>query len=469
MDKKWTDKIIIFSLGSFLGFQGIKFLSRQILRSVFTDTVKTIMTDPYDENLWEFVSATTKYTPQSIVDTNLRAQEGKLIKRPMGSPKKFPSLDQLMFNIGQLHVMPTPLETPVDTKVIIGKNCARPLTIDLPIMVSGMAYGAALSEKAKVALAKGAAQAGTATNTGEGPFLKSERKAAKKLILQYNRGSWNKSTDILKQADAIQIQFGQGATGGVGHKINIGILDFKLQKGFGVFPGQDAVLHSRHDEVEHPSQLPQLIRKLKGITGDIPVGVKLGAGKYLEADMEWAVDGGVDFIVVDGAEAATKGSSPLIQDDFGIPTLYAIARAGEFIRNNHLGNTISLIAAGKIKSPGDVLKVLALGADAAYIGGIALFAVSHTQVLKALPFEPPTQVVWYDGKYADKLDIATGADTLAKFLKSCREELIEGVRILGKTGLGQVNKEDLVALDEITSKAVGVPLAYEPFTLRRSK
>lgn len=460
MNSKLT-KLLIYSLGTVLGYQGIKLLGRKLFGDISTDVIKTIMTDLYDENLWEFVSATTKFSPQVVVETNLRSQEGKLINRPLGSPKKFPSLDQLMFNIAQLEVMPTPLPEPVDTKVTIGKRCRQPLIIDIPIMISGMAYGAALSEQAKIALAKGAALAGTSTNTGEGPFLKSERQAAKKLIIQYNRGNWNKSEEILRQADAIEIQFGQGASAGVGHKDKIGVFDFNLQKGFGVYFGKDATLHSRHAEVNHPAELPQLVGKLKKIAGDIPIGIKFGAGKYLESDLAWAVNGKVDYIAVDGAEAATKGSAPIIQDDFGVPTIFAISRAGEFIRKHGLKDKISLIAAGKMRTPGDMLKVLALGADAVYIGSAALLAVSHTQVLKPMPFEPPTQLVWYDGKYADRFDAAEGARSMARFLKSCTAELIEGVRALGKTSIAQVDKNDLFALDEFVAKGVGVPLAYE--------
>lgn len=464
MAGQWSKRILKYSLGAILGYQGAKFLGRKIFRDISTDAIKTIMTDLYDENLWEFVSAATRFTPHVVVETNLRSQEGTTINRPLGPPKKFPSLDQLMFNIAQLHVMPTLLETPVDTQVIIGKSCQKPLIIKIPIMVSAMAYGAALSEKAKIALAKGASMAGTSTNSGEGPFLPSERKAADKWILQYNRGSWNKSDDIIRQADAIEIQFGQGASAGVGHVKKIGLMDFKLQKGFGVGFGQNSILNSRHADIQHPSQLPKVVDKLKNIAGDIPIGVKLGAGKYLESDLEWAVNGGVDYIAVDGAEAATKGSAPILQDDFGVPTVFAIARAGEFIRKHKLGDKVSLIAAGKLRTPGDILKVLALGADAAYIGASALFAMSHTQVLQALPFEPPTQVVWYDGKFADQFDIKKGADNLSKFLTSCTDELIEAVRALGKTSVREVGKDDLLALDELIAKGVGVPMAYEAYT-----
>ena len=115
-----------------------------------------------------------------------------------------------------------------------------------------------------------------------------------------------------------------------------------------------------------------------------------------------------------------------------------------------------------MRTPGDILKVLALGADAAYIGGIALFAMSHTQVLRSLPFEPPTQLVWYNGKDADKLDVATGAKNLNKYLKSCKEEMVMGIRALGKTSITQVNRNDLFALDELIAKGLGIPLAYTP-------
>ena len=142
-----------------------------------------------------------------------------------------------MFNIAQLHVMPTPLETPVDTRVVIGQRCKRPLAIDLPILIAPMAYGVALSEKAKIALAKGAAMAGTAINNGEGPFLAAEREAAKKYILQYNR-ELEQTPDILRKADAIEIQFGQGAIGGVGHVLPSAQIDAPLRKSLGLQKGK---------------------------------------------------------------------------------------------------------------------------------------------------------------------------------------------------------------------------------------
>lgn len=443
-----------------LGFSGAKYLGRKALAGISRSALHTVMTDLYDENLWEFVSASTRVTPQMIVETNLRSEEGKVINRPLGTPRRFPSLDSLMFNFAQLASLPTPGDVPIDTSVVIGKKAAKPIFLRTPILVSGMAYGYGLSENFKIALAKGASLAGTATNTGEGPWLPKEREAAKYLILHYNKGHWSKTVDILKQADAIEIQMGQGALGGVAHYMAANKIDAKLRRQFQLKPGENAVIHARQPGLNDPKQLSRLVNELREITAGVPIGIKLAAGKNLETDLEIAVESGIDYIACEGAEAATKGSAPILQDDFGLPVVFAIARAGKYLRDLGVKDRVSLIVSGKLRSPGDFLKAIALGADAVYIGTMALFAASHTQVLKALPFEPPTQIAWYDGKFQKKYKINEGAHSLARFINSCTAEMQEGIMALGKTSLQEVNKDDLMALDPVIAEATGVEPAW---------
>ncbi|MDW7675876.1 MAG: glutamate synthase-related protein, partial [Bacillota bacterium] len=163
------------------------YLVRTGIKKVSNKITYRIMTDTYDENMWELVHAANRIGPQVIVETNLRSEEGKIILRPLGTAKKFPDFSNLMFDMAQLRKLPTLKEQPVNTKVILGMKAAKPLTIDIPILISGMAYGLALSAEAKIALAKGASQVGTASNSGEGAFLQAERDAAKKFIIQYPR------------------------------------------------------------------------------------------------------------------------------------------------------------------------------------------------------------------------------------------------------------------------------------------
>lgn len=463
-DKEDLQKIASYGLGALLAILGIRKVARGVVNKELDTTMNTIFTDIYDENLWEVVSFITRMGAQTIVENKLRAtNQGLALERPLGSAKKFPSLDDLMFSINEFYLMPTPSEVQVDTSVTIGKKADKPLVIPFPIMVSAMAYGTSLSKQAALALARGASKSGTAYNGGQGPFCPEIKGEANTYIYQYNRGNWNKGQEAMANCAAIEIQFGQGAVAAVGNKLESKHMDTELRKAFGFPRGKDAISHSRQPEVQHPKDLTKLVERLKKDGGGVPVGAKIGTGKYLEADLDWLCNSGVDYIVIDGAEAAIKGSVPLLQDDFGIPTIFSIDRAVNWLQKNNFKDRVSLIASGKIRTPGDVLKACALGADACYMGSALLLVVSHPAVLAALPFEPPTQSVWYLGKYKDKLDVETGAQMLHNFFQACKAEIEQGIKALGKTSLQQVNRGDLVSLNEMITKACNIPMAYEPF------
>lgn len=436
------------------------FVIRIWVRRAFAHVVRRLLTDPYDRNLLELFSVTRRAGLQTVLETSLRAEEGGPILRPFGSVRSFPRFESLLFNFAQLADFPVEPDQPVDFRTVIGPQAARPLVLELPILIAPMAYGLSLSAAVKVALAKGATLAGTAANTGEGPYLPDERAAARHLILQYGRGTWAKEPEILRQADAIEIQWGTGARGGVGSVMPAARFDARLRRLLGLETGEEAVAQAVQPGVTKAADLRTLVGRLRETAGGVPVGVKLAAGKDLERDLEFAVEAGADFLTVSGAEAGTWGSPPILEDDFGLPILYALSRAARYMERQELRGRVSLLVEGKLQTPGDFLKALALGADAVYIGSVALFALAHTQILKALPWEPPTQVLWYSGRRTPMFDVEQGAWSLARFLQSCRAEMAEGIRALGKTSHREVSRADLVALDPFTAEICGVESAY---------
>jgi len=463
-EKKLRKWLMAGAFTTILGAAGVRWAGRTIANKVFDRFYRILTNDMYEENIWELISSIARLNPEIAIETHLRAgNDGKMIERPMGTPLKFPSLDSIKFNITQFDPMPIDVTTEIDTTVTIGKMAAKPFTIKAPVMIAPMAYGIAISKQVAIALARSATMADIAINSGAGPLLQEVRNEAKTLIYQYNRGDWGKTPEILQNCEAIEIQFGQGGYAGAGHIIKSQLIDKRLRKDFQVPPGQDLITHSRQPEVQRPEDLPKLVEKLRSISGGVPIGAKIGAGKYLERDLYWLCSSGVDFITVDGAEAGTKGSPPILQDDFGVPTVFATYRAAKWIEENGYKDKVSLIVSGKIRTPGDVLKACALGADACYIGSVALFAVAHSQVEKALPFEPPITLTWYDGKYSKCFNIDLGAKNLNNFLEACRLELAEGIRSLGKTSISQVSHEDLICIDEVVAKGCNIPMVYQPF------
>lgn len=459
--REWLNSALTFGAGAATGSLGLMLAGRQVAGSMVRKATKILMTDEYSENLLELYSAGMRAGLLNIGETNLRSSTGAPLLRPLGSPKKGPDFSGLMFDCAQLDILPTQLDVPIVMETVIGPKAKKPLRIDIPIIIAGMGYGWALSEKAKVALALGASAVGTATNTGMGPWLESERKAADKLIFQYNRGNWSKRPDVYRASDAIEIQLGQGAAAGSGMQMMPQFLDERLRQRFGLGPSEPLVSHARMPGVHRPEDLGKLVQSLREQSRGVPIGVKLAAGQHLEKDLHFAAQAGVDFITLDGGNGATKGSPPTLQDDFGLPTPYALVRANRWFEQQRLKGRVTLIISGGLKTPGDYLKALALGADVVAIGTMALFAITHTQVTHAIPFEPPTQAVWYNAKGIQRYDATAGGCSLAKYLRSCSEEMAFAVRALGLTSIKEVDKRYLFALEPTTAEIYGVPLGYE--------
>ncbi len=85
----------------------------------------------------------------------------------------------------------------------------------------------------------------------------------------------------------------------------------------------------------------------------------------------------------------------------------------------------------------------------------------HTQVTKVLPWEPPSQLAWYEGEASDQFNLKEAAQNVANLLNSSVEEMEIAVTCIGKKGIMELDRDDLVALDPETARLTGVSLAYE--------
>ncbi|MFU2014493.1 FMN-binding glutamate synthase family protein [Peribacillus butanolivorans] len=436
---------------------------RWIMKRIVKKMGKIILTDSYQENIMELLPGLRHMGVQNMLENSLRAETGDLLHRPLGSSKKWPHLDPITFIPAQTTPFPIDGEEDVDVKVTIGPKAKKPMKIKIPLMITGMAYGIALSEQTRLSLAEAAKNVGTAINSGEGGVIPEELDKAGKYILQFSKTEWSKEEDLIKRADMIEIKFGQGALFGMGGKISPKNLTGRAREVMGLKENEDGVIFEHFFENQTLKDIKKLVNELRSITGGVPIGVKMGAGGKIEEDIDHLIELGVDFITIDGGQAATHGAPPILSDDMGIPTLHAVVRAVNHLEKRKMKGQISLIVSGGLLVPGHFLKVLALGADAVYVGSAILFAVSHNQALKALPFEPPTQVVWNQGKFKDQFKIEDGVKAAEKFFTASIEEMKIALRAMGKRSLKELSKKDLVSYDELTAKMVGIPFSFEPW------
>lgn len=435
---------------------------RWIVKRMAAKAGNILLSDNYQENVLEMVPGFRHMGIQNVLENSLRAETGNVLQRPLGSSRSWPHLDPITFIPAQTSPFPTSGDIEVDMRVTIGPQAKKPLHIEIPLMISGMAYGIALSEGVRLALAKAANKTGTAINSGEGGILPEELDTAGKFILQFSKTEWAKEEHLIQRADMIEIKLGQGALAGMGGKISPKDLTGRARTIMGLQENEDAVIYEHFFDNQTLEDMKQLVDRLRSLTGGVPIGVKIGAGGKIEDDLDHLISLGVDYIAIDGGQAATYGAPPILSDDFGIPTLHAVVRASNHLKKRGMNGRISLVVSGGLFTPGHFLKVLALGADAVYLGSVMLFTVAHSQVLHAIPFEPPTQIVWNEGKYKDQFKVEEGAQAAEKFLTASAEEMKVALRAMGKRSLRELTRQDLVSYDQLTARMIGIPYTFEP-------
>lgn len=433
-----------------------------IVRGAANETTDDLMfkmlKDKYTDNMLGVLSILKRTSFFNGMELWMRATQGEALERPLGTHLHLSPWEALLLNPVHLHRFPVKDQVNINTATVIGPRAEKPLKLDIPVFITGMSYGSALSKQAKVALAKAATQMGTATNTGESGLLAEERQAADKLIGQYNRGGYLNTPDKYKQLDAIEIQLGQGAQGASPQRTQAKFIDAEMREVFGVKEGEDIVLHTRIPGIDSVDDFENTVARLRDETG-VPVGVKIAASQYLEYELDIALKAGVDFVTVDGAEGATHAASPTPEDDLGLPSIYAIARARRFLDRKDPEGRVSLLAGGGLFTPGQFMKALSLGANAVYIGTAAIMALISQEMLKSLPTESPTALVLHTGRLRDQFDPELGARSLVNFLKLSVKEMTTVMYALGKADMNDLNREDLCCLDPWLARALNVAYA----------
>lgn len=431
---------------------------RLIAKRMIDDFTGKLLSDPYDQNLAELLPSLKRFSVINLIELSLRAQTGKVIARPSGSYKTFLAYDQLMFSPRQMTSFSLPADAAIDMSVTLGVTAEKPLSLKIPLLIGGMAYGTGLSEEAKLALAKASRMLHTATCSGEGPFLPEEADEAGKFVLQICCWSWGERTDEqIAVADMLEIKMGQGSDMGTA-VIEAVDIEGRARMLGGIAPKEPVPALPAPPGVESPEDWPRFMQNLRQRANGIPIALKLMATDRLEQELAVAVDLGFDVIVIDGCEGGSHATPPIKQDDFGIPSLYALVRAKRFLKDK----PVSLVIAGGYFTPGQCLKALTLGADAIYLGTIPIFALGHNQTAKALPWEPPTTLVYYNSPSKTQLDIDQAASSVANVLTSMVLEMEEAMRALGRSSLKELTADDLTALDPVTAELTGVRKALSP-------
>ena len=334
----------------------------------------------------------SNWSQQIMTEVYKQAETGGVLLSAMGNPKEYPVYwDKILLNASQVTNPPIdPLREPMETKVFLGKKpknvsfnedgsvkteTTPTLELSTPIMFSAMSYGS-ISRNAHESLARAATELGIFYNTGEGGLHQDFYQYGPNTIVQVASGRFGVFKDYLETGAAIEIKMGQGAKPGIGgHLPGAKILE-DVSRTRMIPMGTDAISPAPHHDIYSIEDLRQLVLSLKEATEyKKPVIVKIAAVHNVAAIASGIARSGADIIAIDGYRGGTGAAPTRIRDNVGIPIELALASVDQRLRDEGIRNEVSVVVAGSIRSSSDVVKAIALGADACYIGTAALLAL----------------------------------------------------------------------------------------------
>lgn len=285
----------------------------------------------------------------TIKEIYKQASTGGVLLSSMGNPQPLPVYwDRILINASQVTNPPIdPLREPMETRVFLGKKpetvrrngdgslCTEvppQLELSVPILFSAMSYGS-ISYNAHAALAKAARELGICYNTGEGGLHRDFYPYGANTIVQVASGRFGVDETYLNTGAAIEIKMGQGAKPGIGGHLPGAKIVGDVSKTRMIPEGADAISPAPHHDIYSIEDLRQLVYSLKEATAyKKPIIVKVAAVHNIAAIASGIARSGADIIAIDGFR-------------------------------------------GSIRSAADVVKAIALGADACYIATAALLAM----------------------------------------------------------------------------------------------
>ncbi|MDR3085486.1 MAG: alpha-hydroxy-acid oxidizing protein [Christensenellaceae bacterium] len=321
-----------------------------------------------------------------------QAATGGVLLSSMGNPEDFPVYwDKILINASQVtNPSIDPLREPMEGVTFLGKKSIEirrdergriitktppQLKLSVPILFSAMSYGS-ISYNAHESLARAAEALGTFYNTGEGGLHQDFYRYDKNTIVQVASGRFGVHEEYLSAAAAIEIKMGQGAKPGIGGHLPGEKINAEVSRTRMIPEGTDAISPAPHHDIYSIEDLHQLVHSLKEATNyEKPVIVKIAAVHNVAAIASGIARSGADIIAIDGFRGGTGAAPTRIRDNVGIPIELALASVDRRLRDEGIRNNVSLVIGGSVRSSADVVKAIALGADAVYIASAALIAL----------------------------------------------------------------------------------------------
>ncbi|MDW7740288.1 MAG: glutamate synthase-related protein [Bacillota bacterium] len=362
-----------------------------------------------------------------------------------GSDKDLPTYwDNLVFNACQVtNPSIDPQREPMETVTYLGRKALSRqeaiksgsngslIKLKLPVVFAPMSYGS-ISLNLQKAIARTAVEKGLIWYSGEGGLHEDLYPFAGHAVLQVASGRFGVNPSYLKVARAYQIKIGQGAKPGIGghlpgEKVLSGISQTRM-----IPEGSDAISPAPQHDIYSIEDLRLLIYAIKEASGYKPVCVKIAAVNNSAAIASGIVRAGADMVYIDGFRGGSGATPSIVRDNVGIPAELALAAVDQRLREEGIRNQASIIIAGGFRNSADVMKAIALGADAVAIGSTVLVTCGCHGCQRCHSGKCPWGITTNDPEISKRLDEDWAFERLSNLIDGWSHEMKE---IMGLNGI----------------------------------
>ncbi len=418
----------------------------------------------------------------TIKEIYKQATSAGVLLSSMGNPNEFPVYwDKILINASQVtNPSIDPLREPMETKVFLGKkpkkikfdengkiDCTLPplLELSMPVMFSAMSYGS-ISYNAHSSLAQAATKLGIYYNTGEGGLHEDFYCYGDNTIVQVASGRFGVYEDYLNAGAAIEIKIGQGAKPGIGGHLPGTKIVGDISRTRMIPEGSDAISPAPHHDIYSIEDLRQLVYSLKEATNyKKPIIVKVAAVHNIAAIASGIARSGADIIAIDGFRGGTGAAPTRIRDNVGIPIELALASVDQRLREEGIRNDVSLVVGGSIRSASDIVKAIALGADACYIATAATLALGCHLCRTCHSGKCNWGIATQRPELVNRLDPEVGRQRLVNLLNAWQHEIKEFMGAIGINSIESLRGNRLmlrgIGLNEKELEILGIRHAGE--------
>ena len=197
--------------------------------------------------------------------------------------------------------------------------------------------------------------------------------------------------------------------------------------------------------------------KVREVSGGIPIGFKIAASR-IEEDIDFALEVGVDYMILDGRGGGTGAAPTILRDNINVPTIPALARARKHL-DAKKADGVSLIITGGLRVAEDFAKAMMMGADAIAVSNSALQAIGCLGMRACHTNSCPVGIATQKENLKQRLIIQSSVKQLANFFEATNDLMKVIARSCGYDDFSKFNQSDLSTFNWDTHKLAGINYA----------